>query len=224
MDVVTVRVQRSGMIRVTPNGWIVWRPEPHRDAEPLPAEWVFRALQDADLDDDTWLLAILDRRGMVWGDLARVRDDETIPAEAPYPRLPARDDPAAQTHLAVVREQLVTLRGLASGWLDHAAWGRPLPAGFWPLLDKALAGFTPVSLARPTLDVDLYEAGCWQLFAATQDPAQLRRCGNEPCGRLFYRKGGVGQRTADVAYCSEACRSAAKQRRHRARNRARLTT
>lgn len=221
---VTVRVSRSGTTRLTPNQWLVWRPEPERAAEPLPAEWVFRALRSVDLDDPAWLLAVLDRRGMCWGDLARIRDEDTVPAETGWPALPARDDPGAQIHLAVIREQLLTLRELTAGWLDHAATGGPLPGRWWRLLDRGLRGFTPVALAAPTLDVDLYEAGCWQLFAATQDLAPLRACGNEPCSQLFYRKDGAGRRTADVAYCSEACRAAAKQRRHRARNRTRLTT
>lgn len=221
MYVVTVRVQRSGSIRLTSNGWIVWRPQPERPAEPLPPEWVFRALlEDGSLDDDAWILALLDRRGMVWGDLDRIRDEETQPP-APH-RLPPVDDPQAAIHLAVVRQQLATLRYLVG---DVVTRPGDLPPYFYRLLDKGLRPFTPLALAHgDDLMVDLYEAGCWQVFAALTDTARPRLCANEGCRHTFWRKDGAGRRTADVAYCSEACRSAAKQRRYRARNRTRLLT
>lgn len=222
MYVVTVRVERSGRCRLTRNGWVVWTPEPVRAAEPLPAEWVFRALlEDGSLDDDAWIMTLLDRRGMLWGDLDRIRDDETQP---PAPRvLPPMDDPRAGIHIAVIREQLWTLRYLVG---DVVTRPGDLPPYFYRLLDKGLAPFTPLAFAglRGDLIVDLYQAGCWQLFNTLTDRARPHICQNEGCRRTFWRKEGGSRRTADVLYCTEACRSAAKQRRHRARNRTRLLT
>lgn len=221
---VTCRVIRSGRPTLTPNQWVMWHPAPDRGPLALPHEWVFRGLQDSggDLDDPLWLLAVLDLRGMVWGGLERLRDDETTPAELAYPRLPARDDPDATVHLSVIHAHLTALRAAASLWLAHSSTGTAPPAGFWRLLHAGLREFTPVQLARsPWLDVDLFEAGCWQLFQATQDKAPAKECRNEACGRVFYRKSDptrYGQhRSTGVGYCTEACRNAQRQRQYRRR-------
>lgn len=219
---VTCRVIRSGRPTLTRNQWVVWHPDSGREPRPLPHEWVFRGLLDSadDLDDPLWLLAVLDRRGMVWGGLERLRDDETTPAELAYPQLPPRDNPASRVHLSVVHAHLTVLRDAAGQWLGHAQAGVPLPEEFWRLLHAGLAEFTPVQLARsPWLDVDLFEAGCWQLFQATQDKAPAKQCRNETCRRVFYRKSDptrYGQhRSVGVGYCTEACRNAQRQRQYR---------
>jgi len=213
------RVNRSGSIVVTPNGWVEWHPLPQREPRPLPAEWAFRAWGALDVDSDSELLAVLDRHGMIWGDLDRVRDDETTPAEFAYPRLPDKDTPEVAVHLAVVREHLVTLRGLA-----RMATVGSMPDTFWHLLDKGLAPFTPVVvLGDDSPVVDLYQAGCWQVFSALSAGLEPRQCANPACRTMFYRKDGTSRRTADARYCSERCRSRAADRRFRERNRARLT-
>lgn len=221
---VTCRVVRGGRSTLTPNQWVVWHPDPSLGPRELPHEWVFRGLLDSgeDLDDPSWLLAVLDRRGMVWGGLERLRDDETTPAELALPPLPPKDDLAATVHLAVIHAHLTALRDAATGWLAHVADGTPLPEGFWRLLHAGLTEFTPVQMSRaPWLDVDLFEAGCWQLFQATQDKAPAKRCLSETCQRLFYRKSDDTRyglhRTTGVMYCSEACRNAQRQRSHRRR-------
>ena len=223
---VTPRVGRSGTLTLTPNGWLVWHPDPQRDPEPLPPEWVFRVWSAVDLDDDASILALLDRRGMIWGGLDRARDDETTPPAAPGMGLPPVDSTFGVTnHIAVVREQLAVLRGLTQQWLNIAVTGRNhvgLPEPFWRILGKGLAAFTPVTIARdPAPLVDLYEAGCWQLYETVVSGEIPRRC--QACGTIFYRKDGTSARTADVRYCTERCRGSARMRRYRARSQARVS-
>jgi hypothetical protein len=220
---VTPRVGRSGTITLTPNGWLMWHPEPQRAALPLPPEWVFRAWSDVNLDDDASILAVLSLRGMVWGGIERVVDDETWPSGQALALPPVDSTFGVVNHIAVVREHLVTLRDLSQRWLDTAVRGADhvgLPDPFWRMLGKGLTSFTPVTLARdPNPLVDLYEAGCWQLYMAITDGATPKRCLG--CGRVFYRKDGTSRRTVDVRYCTERCRGTARMRRYRARSQTR---
>lgn len=220
---VTPRVGRSGTVTITPNGWLCWHPDPQRDPEPLPPEWVLRGLQEANLDDDASIMVLLAERGMVWGGIERTQDEATTPPGTRMPLPPVDSTFGVINHIAVIREQLVTLRGLARQWLDIALTGPdvPAPEPFWQLLSKGLAPFTPVTIARdPTPLVDLYEAGCWQLYEVIVEDGTPRRCA--ACPTVFYRKDGVSTRTADVLYCSERCRGRMRMRRYRDRSRARI--
>lgn len=215
-------VPADGTVTLTGNGWVAWHPEPRRESRPLPPEWVFRELLAGDLGDPTWLMAVVNQRGMVWGSTRRLRDDDVTPSEAGDAPLPPVDSPLAVTHLTVVRNHLAALAVAAAEWLDRDATGAEVTAAFWRVLDAGTARFTPPRVARSErLDGDLFEAGCWQLFAATVDRVGVKRCRNTGCGRLFYRQDGAaryGQRhSTGVYYCSASCRWSQNKRDYRRR-------
>lgn len=215
-----------GYTRLTPNEWIVWRPGPVV-LRPLPAEWIWRDLRDADLTDPAMVLTILDRQGMIWGRYEDLRDDDEVPAELPYPARPPKDDLHAYSHLTDVVAYLSTLRRIADEWALCVEYERPLPAGFRYALRVGLRPFTAWLTVAAALDaatsgpvVDLYEAGCWQLAQAILDRPRVRRCQNVTCGRVFFQHVPVSERpwsTDRVKYCSDSCRAAQNQRDYRHR-------
>jgi HNH endonuclease len=225
-------VDRRARVWLTPNGWLRWALDDTRKPAALPEEWVFRGLQDADLDDEAWLLAVLDRRGMIWQPFSRMAEANTsLTGYAPID-LPQVDDPAATMHIADIRAYLVLLRDMAAGCLQGQLGGVVLdglqpgmhPFGLLREVQNAAAGHPAYT---PAL-VDLYEAGCAQVFMAINENAPAKRCANETCGRVFYRKVAetrYGQRRKHgVKYCSGACQSAQQQRARRRRQAATIDT
>jgi hypothetical protein len=219
-------VARGGTPSLTPTGWLAWHPDPTREAQPLPAEWIFRGLQDADLDDDATLLALLDHRGMVWDRFDEFRDDDATPADLAPHRPTVPDDPSATVHISDVHGYLTALHGLADHWLAHLL-GHAEPARwdwFTRALGVGLRPFTPrvaVGATLPEPVVDLYQAGCLQLFNTIADDVPVKRCHNEACGRLFLRKQGGARQGQQwrrgVLYCSDQCQWAQSKRQTRTR-------
>lgn len=215
-------VGRGGHVTLTPAGWLAWHPTPNQPPAPLPAEWIFRGLQDTDLDQDMSLLAVLNEHGMVWDRFDGFRDDTHTPAQlAPHrPTLP--DDPAATVHISDAHGYLTALRDLAAQWMSHREHGTELTPWFHRARRYGLRPF-PVDclLDSDPPVVDLYQAGCLQLLTAMVDHAPLRRCRNETCRRPFWRKTSntqYGQHwVTGVLYCSEQCKNAQNQRAYRRR-------
>src|SRR5882757_1839156 len=216
-------VARGGRVSLTPNGWLAWRPDPTVPSRPLPDEWIFRGLQEGDLTDPAWMLAILTRRGMVWRRYDAFRDDETTPPELALPRLPPVDDATATVHLSEAYEHLTALRGAVNEWLGHQVSGAPLTPWFRRVIHAGMAVFPldDIALNPQPFAVDLFEAGTLQLFAAMLDYAPLKYCQNETCRRPFYRKqdgNHYGYRqTVGLRYCSRSCANAQNQRVYRRR-------
>lgn len=213
-------VARGGTASLTPNQWLTWHPDVNRAPAELPAEWVLRALQTADLDDPVWLLTMLDVRGMVWSPQTRLRNPAETPEELGAPILPPRDDLHATVHLSDVHVLLVALRAAGAQWLAHVRTGAALPESFWWLLHAGTSQFSAVTVYRnDRLEGDLFEAGCWQLFLITRDKTPVKRCQNEPCGRVFYRQDSIsrygGHAPGRTKYCSVQCREAQKKRAYR---------
>lgn len=161
---------------------------------------------------------------MVWRRYDAFRDDEETPAELALIRLPALDDATALVHLSEAREHLVALRGAATQWVQHQVTGEPLTPQFRRVLRAGMAAFPldTVALDEQPFAVDLFQAGCLQLFAAVMDVAPVKYCQNETCRRPFYRKqddtdAGYRQITG-VRYCSQSCKNAQDQRVYRRRH------
>ena len=225
-------VQRGHSV-LTPRGWIVWRPI---DVEyrPLGPEWIWRGLRDVDLTDEAQVLAVLDRVGMIFGTFEDLRDDNTTPAETPYPSRPMIDsDGPVQNHIVDAVAYLETLRKLADLW---AAYAEGTTAGLPKAFDHALGvGLRPFTLhievkaalfpvQNPPI-VDLYEAGCWQLAQTILVSPDVKRCGNENCRRVFFQRdpgAARGWATERAKYCSDACKNAQLTRKYRARERRRV--
>lgn len=217
-------VSRGGYVSLSPTGWLIWHPLPEQPPAPLPDEWIFRELQDTDLDDDASLLTVLDRRGMVWEQFNGFRDDTQTPAELAPHRPPAPDHPAAIVHIADAHGYLTALRDLAAQWVDHVESGTDLTPWFHRARKHGLRPFLIDCLLDDTQPVaDLYQGGCLQLLAAMVDHAPMRRCQNETCRRPFWRQSSsprYGQHWATgVRYCSDQCKNAQNQRVYRRRHR-----
>lgn len=215
-------IDRAGRTSLTPNGWINWQPDPSREPRPLPVEWIFRELLDADLADTLWVLTTLDQTGMVWNQWDSFRDDATTPAELPPPKRPPNDSVSATVHLSDVTGYLGGLRRLAMTWLAHKGEQRVDWEWFVLALARGLRIFTPrVAFGEPLglMVVDLFEGGCHQLFNTIAEDLPVRRCRSETCGRMFFRKQGSSkyqaQTRGEVKYCSQQCRWAQGQRDYR---------
>lgn len=115
----------------------------------------------------------------------------------------------------------------------------------WATIDFALAPFHPslsirdpetdeVKRGHPRLQVItepgfrrseafLYSVCCLELYNHIVEQAELRKCANETCGRLFVRQSGRAEhgqnRTTGVLYCSAHCAKAQAQRMYRRRKR-----
>lgn len=223
-----------GYTVLSPNRWLIWHLAPDLTPKPLGPEWIWRGLSDVDLTDDTQVLAVLDRVGIIWGQYEDLRDDNTVPAEQAYPKRPPIDIDFPTIHMMDAVMYLETLRRIADQWATAAETRQTLPEDFWYALGLGLRPFTlltdvrhAVYDAEPLQVVDLYEAGCWQLAQTILAKPTVRRCGNENCRRVFFQRvpsGARGWATDSAKYCSDACKNAQLQREYRARKRATIDT
>lgn len=226
-------VQR-GRTLLSPNRWLIWHLAPDLTPQPLGPEWIWRGLSDVDLADDTQVLTVLDRVGIIWGRYEDLRDDNTVPAEQAYPKRPPIDIDFPTVHMMDVVMYLETLRRIAGEWVQAADTGQTLTGDFWYALGLGLRPFTMLTDVRHAVSpepwrqvVDLYEAGCWQLAQTILAKPAVRRCRNDYCGRVFFQRTPTTARewaTERAKYCSDACKNAQLQRERRARRRATIDT
>ena len=211
------------------------------ERQPLPAEWVFHQLADANLDDPATVTALLDEYGVIgWPYFDRAE----VPPESRV-RLVQVGEPLrgrwwrerSDGTLEDARWWLKTAWAMVNTWVRHRTGGEAADAwsheGFvdvrpdpwWRLqgaLNEGLTASRPrIEYARPGFttglpQAGLYSAACVDIFNLLVENPEPRFCANENCGRVFVRQIGRSiyeqNRKQGVKFCSARCAKAQAQR------------
>ena len=217
-------------------------------ASPLPDEWVLRELMDSPLDSDASVLRLLERRGVItdtYFDPAYVPPADAARLGSSRPGIVRGLGPSGRRGATIddVRWWLKTLRVLArmwqlgaldepitSCWSDEGFVGLTSAASSWAQFSRALNLGVEAFQPRVTLgarnakgSVNLFAAGCGQLFDLIASGVVPRRCSNANCSTIFVHQVGGSQagrsRTVGVRFCSPSCARAETQRQYRRRQR-----